>query len=158
MNTLVNIGATSDGSVNTTAPSAATGANRITLYPRYATSMRNTSAAMMMSRSMGVLSLVVGGAVQSEACGLCGRVEDRHALAFHFPDHFLVMRHRLAKQIAHRDDPDDPVVAVDDRQVANAMAVHEHHAVTDVVGERHGDRRVCHQVGDARVHRRAARR
>jgi hypothetical protein len=31
MKTLLNMGATSDGSVNSTAPSAATGANRITL-------------------------------------------------------------------------------------------------------------------------------
>jgi hypothetical protein len=34
MNSPVNIGATSDGSVNNTAPSAATGAKRMTLYPR----------------------------------------------------------------------------------------------------------------------------
>ena len=34
MNRPVNIGATSAGSVSSTAPSAATGANRITLWPR----------------------------------------------------------------------------------------------------------------------------
>jgi hypothetical protein len=34
MKTLENIGGTSDGSVSRTAASAATGANRMTLYPR----------------------------------------------------------------------------------------------------------------------------
>src|SRR3546814_15724298 len=45
MNRPVNIGATSDGSVSSTAPSAAIGAHRNTLRPRKATNIRQHSAA-----------------------------------------------------------------------------------------------------------------
>src|SRR5437588_343122 len=44
MNTPLNIGGTAAGSVSSTASIAATGANRITLWPRYATYIRNASA------------------------------------------------------------------------------------------------------------------
>ena len=51
MNTLVNMAGTSDGSVNSTAPRAATGAKMMTLKPRYATNIRKTSAARMTMNS-----------------------------------------------------------------------------------------------------------
>src|ERR1700684_716160 len=54
-----NTGATAAGSVSRTAASAASGATRITLYPRYAASMRNARAARTMMNDIKSPLLVV---------------------------------------------------------------------------------------------------
>jgi hypothetical protein len=48
MNSELYAGSTAPGIVKSTAPRAATGANRMTLYPRYATRMRKPSASSEM--------------------------------------------------------------------------------------------------------------